>query len=337
MRVSLDRSTGQYVPFPSPASENRAGAAAAGSTEYESSHQRYRDAVKKAGTPQEIEFAKKRFEYEINTPVPYPYRSWTAFRNNNASYRATTWQGAMYNERQNPIALPESQPTGLRPTGVQTAVSMRQNEAATEAEINEAIGTDDEEDGAYEADEEETDRDIARTDSRLNLRTTGPKNSRSRFATASKRLPSQGQGQSPQGIRKQATPRRAIRSRTATPSLTGSPARGPRGGYTRPAPPTSPPSNATFTVGSEPIPATVLCSVNEIKAVPPHNGYPSIKPLGKVPMLDGRYGYIERGSELMEFYGDTRLFTEKWWKFLAVGGQGRKDLVKQMGLGDVQP
>ncbi|PPJ51823.1 hypothetical protein CBER1_09770 [Cercospora berteroae] len=335
MRVNLDRSTGRYVSFPSSASENQAGAAAAGSTEYEASHQRYRDVVKKAGTPQEIDFAKNRFEYEINTPVPYPYRSWTAFRNNNVSFGAMTWQGAMYNERQNPAPLPQSQPTGVQPTRVQTTGSMRQNEAATEAEINEAIGTDDEEDGAYEADEDETDREIARTDSRLNMRTARPKNSRSRFATASKRLPSQ--GQAPQGIRKQTTPRRAPRSRTTTPSLAGSPARGPRGGYTRPTPPTSPPANATFTAGTEPIPATVLRSVNEIKAVPPHNSYPSIKPLGKVPMLDGRYGYIERGSELMEFYGDTRLFTEKWWKFLSVGGQGRKDLVKQMGLGDVQP
>ncbi|KAF2211974.1 hypothetical protein CERZMDRAFT_106253 [Cercospora zeae-maydis SCOH1-5] len=328
MRVRLDPITGESVPFPVSPNEARADAPLVTHTEYEASRQRYRDAVKKAATPYEIDFAKKRLEYEFNMPVPYPFRSWTAFREHQASVGATSWQSAMYTERQNPPAQPEPHPQP-QVSASHTRLSMRQCEAATDREIAEAIGTDDEDD-VYEADDDDDDVDVMEIDSPPKVKSRAPPGSRSLTS------------QTPRGIRKQsATPSRsATSSRNVTPSRntnTTTPARRRLTGHTRSGPPTSPPSNATYAAGTRPIPAQVLQAVNEIKAISKHKGYPSIKPLGKILPLDGRYGYIERHSDLMGFYGDTRLFTEKWWKFLSVGGSARQDLVAQMGLGDAQP
>ncbi|KAM3417719.1 hypothetical protein BST61_g5953 [Cercospora zeina] len=329
MRVRLDPTTGQYVPNPVTAEEARGDAPVVTNTEYEASQQRYRDAVKNAATPYDIEFAKKRLEYEVNTPVPYPFRSWTSFREHQASVGATNWQSAMYAERQNPPAQPEPRPQP-QATASHTRLSMRQGEAATDREIAEAIGPDDE-DETYEADDDDDDAhvEVDGDDSPPGVKYRAPPGSRRTLTS-----------QTPSGIRKQsATP--STPSRAATPSrntnTTSKLAQRRPPGYTRPGPPTSPPANATYAAGTQPIPAQVVQIVNEIKSISQHKGYPSIKPLGKVGMLDGRYGYIERHSDLMGFYGDTRLFTEKWWKFLSAGGSARQDLVAQMGVGDVQP
>lgn len=47
--------------------------------------------------------------------------------------------------------------------------------------------------------------------------------------------------------------------------------------------------------------------------------------------MNQRNGFLLKHSPLMAWYGDTRIFGEKWWKFLFVGGMYRRELVRVMG------
>lgn len=89
--------------------------------------------------------------------------------------------------------------------------------------------------------------------------------------------------------------------------------------------PTSPPTNSVYADGIDPVPQDVQDTVDQIKSLrrKPGMGYPMRVPMRKMKgIFDGRMGFLLPESILMSFYGDTRLFTEKWWKFMSTTGAG---------------
>lgn len=96
-------------------------------------------------------------------------------------------------------------------------------------------------------------------------------------------------------------------------------------------PPSQPPSTAIYAHGTTPIPPAILSLATTIKSLPRKHTYPMPTALRGVTGMNQRNGFLLKQSPLMAWYGDTRIFGEKWWKFLFVGGMYRRELVRVMG------
>lgn len=96
-------------------------------------------------------------------------------------------------------------------------------------------------------------------------------------------------------------------------------------------PPSQPPSTAIYAHGTTSIPPAILSLATTIKSLPRKNTYPMPTALRGVTGMNQRNGFLLKQSPLMAWYGDTRIFGEKWWKFLFVGGMYRRELVRVMG------
>ncbi|KAI5361744.1 hypothetical protein Slin14017_G084770 [Septoria linicola] len=111
---------------------------------------------------------------------------------------------------------------------------------------------------------------------------------------------------------------------------------------TNASPPSQPPPDTTYSHGTLPISPEILSLVTQIKALPRKHkkgnssggGYPMPTKLRSIPGMNSRNGYMSKSSPLMKWYGDTRLFTEKWWKWLYVGGKARRELERELGESD---
>lgn len=96
-------------------------------------------------------------------------------------------------------------------------------------------------------------------------------------------------------------------------------------------PPSQPPSTAIYAQGTTSIPPAILSLATTIKSLPRKHTYPMPTALRGVTGMNQRNGFLLKQSPLMAWYGDTRIFEEKWWKFLFVGGMYRRELVRVMG------
>lgn len=105
----------------------------------------------------------------------------------------------------------------------------------------------------------------------------------------------------------------------------------PRKKPTNSLPPSQPPSTAIYAHGTTSIPPAILSLATTIKSLPRKNTYPMPTALRGVTGMNQRNGFLLKQSPLMAWYGDTRIFGEKWWKFLFVGGMYRRELVRVMG------
>ncbi|USW59541.1 hypothetical protein Slin15195_G128600 [Septoria linicola] len=111
---------------------------------------------------------------------------------------------------------------------------------------------------------------------------------------------------------------------------------------TNASPPSQPPPDTTYSHGTLPISPEILSLVTQIKSLPRKHkkgsggggGYPMPTKLRSIPGMNSRNGYMSKSSPLMKWYGDTRLFTEKWWKWLYVGGKARRELERELGESD---
>ncbi|KXS97203.1 hypothetical protein AC578_863 [Pseudocercospora eumusae] len=94
--------------------------------------------------------------------------------------------------------------------------------------------------------------------------------------------------------------------------------------------PHSPPPNVQFIPGTRPIPPEISSLVQRLKAATRKENFPQRTSLRRFEEFDSRYGYLKRSSILWKvWFGDTRLFTEKWWRFFAMTGKGQ-----ELGRGD---
>lgn len=96
-------------------------------------------------------------------------------------------------------------------------------------------------------------------------------------------------------------------------------------------PPSQPPATAIYAHGTTSIPPAILSLATTIKSLPRKHTYPMPTALRGVTGMNQRNGFLLKQSPLMAWYGDTRIFGEKWWKFLFVGGMYRRELVRVMG------
>lgn len=96
-------------------------------------------------------------------------------------------------------------------------------------------------------------------------------------------------------------------------------------------PPSQPPATAIYAHGTTSIPPAILSLATTIKSLPRKHTYPMPTALRGVTGMNQRNGFLLKQSPLMAWYGDTRIFEEKWWKFLFVGGMYRRELVRVMG------
>lgn len=96
-------------------------------------------------------------------------------------------------------------------------------------------------------------------------------------------------------------------------------------------PPSQPPATAIYAHGTTSIPPAILSLATRIKSLPRKHTYPMPTALRGVTGMNQRNGFLLKQSPLMAWYGDTRIFEEKWWKFLFVGGMYRRELVRVMG------
>ncbi|KXT13974.1 hypothetical protein AC579_8838 [Pseudocercospora musae] len=94
--------------------------------------------------------------------------------------------------------------------------------------------------------------------------------------------------------------------------------------------PHSPPPNVQFIPGTRPLPTEISTLVQRLKSATRKENFPQRTSLRRFDEFDSRYGYLKRSSVLWkEWFGDTRLFTEKWWRFFAMTGKGQ-----ELGRGD---
>ncbi|KAF7193239.1 hypothetical protein HII31_05465 [Pseudocercospora fuligena] len=94
--------------------------------------------------------------------------------------------------------------------------------------------------------------------------------------------------------------------------------------------PHSPPPDVQFVPATKPIPTEISTLVQRLKSATRKENFPQRTSLRRFEEFDSRYGYLKRSSVLWkEWFGDTRLFTEKWWRYFAMTGKGQ-----ELGRGD---